>query len=163
MPFCNLYRHTNIFSYFPHFLWTKNAICFSWNCLFWSDISILGRRGGGGHILWLKKIYRPCVIFKVLGPPWTCESTLFMTPFRDHNALQVSTERSCRISFKSTNAFVCIQDTKVYDPILKAVWDSVYCTNTTNSSCHAPQRVSNEEKWVWCHASHQVLKRFLSN
>ena len=24
---------------------------------------------GGGHLPVLKKIYRPCVIFKVLGPP----------------------------------------------------------------------------------------------
>ena len=45
--------------------------CFSWNFYpFWCDISILGRwGGGGGHLQVLKKIYRPCVIFKVLGPP----------------------------------------------------------------------------------------------
>ena len=33
---------------------------------------------GGGHILCLKKIYRPCVIFKVLGPP--CHTLTLHSP-----------------------------------------------------------------------------------
>ena len=36
----------------------------------------------------------------------------------------------------------------------------IYCTNTTKSSRHTSQRVSNEENWVWCHASHQVWRNF---
>ena len=44
---------------------------FFWNCLFWSNIAILGRRERGGHGQWLKKIYWPCVIVKILGPSWT--------------------------------------------------------------------------------------------
>ena len=32
---------------------------------------------GGGHLQVLKKIYWPCVIFKVLGPPWQIYNSSF--------------------------------------------------------------------------------------
>ena len=55
--------------FFPH-VCEENVKCFSWNFYpFGCDISILGRWGGGGHLLVLKKIYRPHVIFKFLGSP----------------------------------------------------------------------------------------------
>ena len=60
-----------IFLYFLSLIQCQNVIlkvCFSWNYLFGSDISLFG--GVGGALEVLKKIYQPHVIFKILGPPW---------------------------------------------------------------------------------------------
>ena len=47
-------------------------LCFYWNCPFKYDISMLGRKGGGGRgqVPWLEIFYQHHVIFKVLWPPW---------------------------------------------------------------------------------------------
>jgi hypothetical protein len=46
----------------------ENVICFSCNCIFWPDISILGRRGGGVTYSGFKKITDPVLILRSLGP-----------------------------------------------------------------------------------------------
>jgi len=66
--------------------------------------------GGGPHVPWLKKIYQPCVIFKVLGPPWALYYNKFLSKTIT-NSLSKQTAKS--ITCEGAAIFILGNESKV--------------------------------------------------
>ena len=74
---CTLKKVARLEIFFiPSCMWRKCKMFFLELLPFWVQHIHFRKVGrGGGHLSVLEKIYRPCVNFKVLGPPCRCPNT----------------------------------------------------------------------------------------